>query len=65
MNKFSDRELRRLAGFVDILEDGPMVVLARGLKKDGIDVAASFDLGFTELLADAVRELVDRSREEE
>ena len=62
---FSGRELKRLEGFAEILEDGTVVVLARGLKTDGLDVAATYDRGFSELLADAVREFVDRSREEE
>ena len=60
---FSERELKRLEGFAEILEDGTVVVLARGLKKDGMDVAASFDRGFSELLADAIREIVKHERE--
>ena len=62
---FSERELKRLEGFAEILEDGAVVVLARGLKKDGLDVAAAYDRGFSELMADAVRELVDRYTETE
>lgn len=61
---FSDRELKRLEGFVEILEDGAEVKLVKERAFDEVAVA-EYDQGFSELLADAIREFVDRYTETE
>ena len=68
---FSERELKRLEGFAEILEDGAEVRLVKermalvGLRWEpsGEVAVAEFDRGFSELMADAIREFVDRRRE--
>ena len=63
---FSERELKRLEGFVEILEDGSEICLTQVTARDAqdpVEVIAAYDNDFSELLADAIREFVDRRRE--
>lgn len=68
---FSERELKRLEGFAEILEDGAEVRLVKermalvGLRWEpsGEVAVAEYDQGFSELLADAVRLCIKSERE--
>ena len=63
---FSERELKRLEGFAEILEDGSEICLTQVTARDAlnpVEVIAVYDIDFSELLADAIREFVDRRRE--
>ena len=65
---FSERELKRLEGFAEILEDGSEICLTQVTARDALDpveVIAVYDIDFSELLADAIRELIDRYTETE
>ena len=65
---FSERELKRLEGFAEILEDGSEICLTQVTARNDdqpVEVIAVYDIDFSELLADAIREFVDRRRETE